>query len=130
MAYTPPTSADIIARYPAFAAVSPGLIEMIITEVGGWADATWPEGPRRLLVQYLTAHTLAVENAAGGGFGGATAGPISSSKVTAAGEIAVTYAKAAVASASGSDRSGLDQTPYGLDAKRLLRLYLGGPRIV
>ncbi len=61
MAYTPPLAADLIARFPAFAAVPAGAVAAALTEAGTRVDATWTSGDYALGVMLYAAHTLTLD---------------------------------------------------------------------
>ncbi len=61
MPSTPPTSADLIARFPAFAAVDPGVLATALSEAATRVDNTWTPGDYPLGVMLYAAHGLTLD---------------------------------------------------------------------
>ncbi len=125
MAYTEPTVADLVTRYPAFALVPISTVEMYLADAAGGADDSWLEAdfiPGRVA---LAAHMMAVT-----GLGTQT----EVQKFAAAGlrsvrsgSFSADFTDSAASRAAGG---GLDATPYGRAYKVLLKRNRGGPRLV
>jgi hypothetical protein len=131
MVYTPPTAADLKARFPEFSAVSDTLIDLLLAEAGAQVGETWVERDRKPATLYLAAHLLTMEGEPGrtvSGANGATAatGPMKRRKV---GDVETEFAGAGLGGSSGS-AAGYDQTIYGQHFARLLRMNFPGVAVV
>lgn len=122
MAITPPTAADLKARYPEFAPVGDALVSAVIGEAALFVDESWRESDRAPAILARAAHMLALEGeparAQGSGSGVAN-GTVRRVKV---GDVETEFApriQGAEASAMSSMSLGLTDTPYG---KRFLEL--------
>lgn len=125
MAYAIPTAAELIARYPAFAAVPPATIDVHIADASVQAvDTSWGETDYAPAIAAKAAHEMAL---LGLGDRGEAAG-YAAAGVTQirSGNFQASFSSDAVKKASGG---GLDATPYGVAYKRLLRKNRGGPRL-
>ena len=58
MAYTVPTSSDLQARYPAFAAVAGTTIDYWITDAQRFVDTSWTEGDYAPGILAMAAHNM------------------------------------------------------------------------
>lgn len=116
MAYTAPTPADLIARYPAFGAVLDATVQLWIDDAARYADATWPDLDRAAAVMAHAAHKMAELGL------GQSAVPLG-----------LTSFKSGTFSASVSDKTasatGLDATVYGREFKTLRDRLFRGPRL-
>jgi hypothetical protein len=115
MTITPPAAAELQARYPEFAGVGTGLIDLIIADAAAYVDTTWRTVDQIPAILALAAHMLAVEGKGTGG-GSAVSGPVSSVKV---GDVSTTFA--GVASGGAASMDGFGSTSYGLAFLRLRR---------
>ena len=61
MPYTVPTSADLAARFPAFAGVSPATLAAAIAEARGRVDTGWLPTDYAIAIMLLAAHTLTLD---------------------------------------------------------------------
>lgn len=125
MAYTVPTAADLIARYPAFSAVPSATIDVHIGDASTQAvDTSWAETDYAAAIAAKAAHEMALlglgEQGEAAGYAAAGVTQIRS------GNFQASFSGDAVKKASGG---GLDATPYGRAYKRLLRKNKGGPRL-
>lgn len=113
MAYTAPTSADLIARYPAFAAVATTTIDYWLAEAA-LDCALFPEDLRARAEMAWTAHRLAEQ--------GLGTTPVATG---------VTSFKSGTFSATVSDSiaglTGLEATIYGREVIDLRRRAFAGP---
>lgn len=126
MAYNAPTAADLIARYPAFAAVAVETINVHLADAAASdVDTTWAEADYAPAIAAAAAHRMAllgigesseVQKYARAGVTGIRTGNFSAN-----------FSDAKVAKASGD---GFDATPYGHAYKVLLKKNKGGPRII
>lgn len=126
MAYTIPTAADLIARYPAFANVATGTIDVHIADASTSAvDRSWIEADYSAAIAAKAAHEMALLGlgAQSESAGYAAAGVTS----IRSGNFQASFSADAVRKASGGS---LDATPYGQAYKRLLKKSKGGPRVV
>lgn len=126
MAYTIPTAANLIARYPAFAAVATATIDVHIADAATDAvDTSWPEALYAPAIAAKAAHEMALlglgEQGEAAGYAAAGVASIRT------GNFQASFSQGSVDRAS---RGGLDATPYGRAYKRLLRNAKGGPRVV
>ncbi|MEP9376201.1 DUF4054 domain-containing protein [Aquabacter sp. CN5-332] len=80
MAYTPPTVAELKARFPEFAARGDVLLGLVLDEAIAQVGETWIEADRKPATLYLAAHLLASQ---GSGAGGdvAISGPVKRDRV-------------------------------------------------
>lgn len=115
MAYTTPSSGDLTARFPAFAAVSGVTIAYWIDE-GEAQTASWPDTGRDRAVMAYAAHRMAELGI------GSTSIPVG-----------VTSFKSGTFSATVSDSvaglTGMDATVYGREFVTLRRVAFAGPRM-
>lgn len=126
MAYDTPTAADLIARYPAFAAVAEATIDVHIADASTQAvDTSWDETDYAPAIAAKAAHEMALLGlGAQGEAAGYAAAGVTSIK---SGNFQASFSADKVKKASGGT---LDATPYGKAYKRLLRKNKGGPRVV
>lgn len=69
MAYTPPTYAEFITRFPIFDDLikwPQAMVEAVIVEATNNIDNTWVEADYKPAIMYQTAHILSIDNAAEG----------------------------------------------------------------
>lgn len=121
MAYVPPTSTDLKARFPEFSSVSNTLLDLILAEASAQVGETWLERDRKPATLYLAAHMLAQEGEPGrsaGGTGGGTSGPVKRRKV---GDVETEFAGFSASSGAGGRASEYGSTAYGLRFLDLLR---------
>lgn len=126
MAYEIPTAADLIARYPAFAAVAPETIEIHIADAAAsGVDTSWAEADYAPAIVALAAHNMAL---LGLGDQGEAAG-YAAAGVTSirTGNFQASFSERRVNDASGG---GFAATVYGRIYKVLLQRNRGGPRVV
>lgn len=125
MAYTAPTVRDLVARYPAFAAVPISTVELYLTDALASIDESWVEVDYIPGACALAAHNMAVlgldtktevETYVAQGITRVRSGNF---------DLQISDAVAARV-ASG----GYDATPYGRAFKLLRKRNRGGPRIV
>ena len=126
MAYTIPTAANLIARYPAFANVATATIDVHIADAASDSvDTSWPEAYYAPAIAAKAAHEMALlglgsqSEAAGYAAAGVTS--------IRSGNFQASFSADTVKKASGG---GLDATYYGRAYKALLRKAKGGPRVV
>lgn len=124
MAYTPPTPANLIERYPAFTAVATPTIQYWLTDAERSVDESWTEGDYPIAIMALAAHNMTLAGL------GTDAAPIAGipTGVTKlkSGQLDVTFADdAAAARAAGS----LSATRYGSEYAALLRRNKAGARV-
>jgi len=126
MAYQIPTAANLIARYPAFAAVPTATIDVHIADAASAAvDTSWPEPYYAPAIAAKAAHEMALlgigeqSEAAGQAAAGVTS--------LRSGNFQVQFSADAVKRANDG---GLSATYYGRAYKVLLRKAKGGPRVV
>ena len=126
MAYVVPTAADLIARYPAFAAVPEITINVHISDAAAsGVDTSWAEGDYAPAIAALAAHTMSLV-----GLGAQSeAEGYARTGLTRirSGNFDASFSEARVAAASGG---GFNATMYGRQYYVLLRRNRGGPRIV
>lgn len=117
MAYAPPTSDDLIARYPAFANVSADTIDTWLLEAEAEC-AGFPEDYRARAELAYAAHMMADT-------GTLTAGS-SMAGVTSfrSADFSATFSDAA------ASRTGFNATSYGREFLALRRRFFGGPRLI
>jgi hypothetical protein len=125
MAYDLPTVADLIARYPAFAAVAEATINIHLADAATSVDTSWIEADYAPAITALAAHNMAL---LGIGAHGETAG-YARAGVTRirSGNFDASFSEGAVAKASGGE---FNATPYGRTYRTLLQRSKGGPRVV
>lgn len=69
MAYTPPTYAEFIARFPIFNNTvkwPQALVELVIVEATRNVDNSWVEADYKPAIMYQTAHLIATDNTEAG----------------------------------------------------------------
>ena len=116
MAYSAPTAAELIERYPAFAAVSVDTITLWLAEAAEEC-ASWPDDPRtRAEMAYAAARMAELVLGAGAVPAGVTS--------FRSGDFSATVSDAA------AGRTGFDSTVYGREFLMLRRRWRGGPRLV
>jgi len=123
MPYTVPTLAQFRTRFPAFAAKSDALIEMMLVEAAGRVDATWREADYQPAIMYLAAHLIAtdasqtgedIDDGSGTGDGDIDAESFSG--------MSISYKSASKTSAVSRLESDYDSTIYGRRFYHLLRV--------
>jgi len=124
MAYEAPTPEDLIARYPAFAAVDPDTIQYWLTDAERFVDESWTEGDYPIAIMALAAHNMVL------------AGLGTDAAATAELPGGVTNFKSGSLSVSFSDKAASDRaagalasTRYGAEFAALRRRNRGGPRV-
>lgn len=126
MAYEIPTAAELIARYPAFAAVPGATIDIHLADAAAnGADTSWVEADYAPAVIALAAHNMALLNI--GDHGEAAGFARAGLTRIRTGNFDAAFSEGKVAAASGG---GFDATPYGQIYKRLLRKNKAGPRVL
>lgn len=126
MSHTLPTVADLVARYPAFAAVPISTAETYIADAArDRVDTSWSATDYGPAILAAAAHEMALFGLASQSevAGYAAAGVTS----VRSGNFQASFSADAVKRASAG---GLDATPYGQAYKRLLKRNKGGPRVV
>lgn len=61
MAVLPPTAADLVGRFPTFAAVPAGTVAAALAEAGIRVDASWTAGDTSMGVMLYAAHVLTLD---------------------------------------------------------------------
>ncbi len=113
MPYTLPTSTEFIARFPAFAAVDDGYIDLMIGEAARNVDDSWAELDYQPAIMFLAAHNMVEEGILGRDID--ASGAITSSKL---GDAQDSYA-----SPVNSDSSSIyGSTVYGRRFAQLQRV--------
>jgi hypothetical protein len=113
MAYSPATSADLILRHPAFAAVASDTIDYWLAE-GVTETATWSDDARARGEIAYAAHLMA----AAGALGGPVVAGVTSFK---SGSFSANIAE------SVASRTGFEATSYGQEYLALRRREFSGP---
>lgn len=116
MAYTAPTPANLVAKYPKLAQVPSATIQIWLTEAATEC-AGWPEDIRARAEMLYAAHHLMVS----GAIKTVTGSGVTSFK---SGDFSVTVGDQAAA------RTGYSATEYGRQFSALMYRCFGGPRIV
>lgn len=119
MAYTIPTYADFIARFPIFADREQTTIELLLAESAGNIDETWIEKDYAPAIMYLTAHNLALDNSADGEaveIGGQSA--IASESF---GGMSISYANSGAGASDSVSKTQWGLTAYGRRYYNLLQ---------
>lgn len=125
MPYTPPTPADLQARYPAFASVGEPTIQIWLDDAARIVTEAWDDVDFRPGRMALAAHLMALQ-----GIGSTdTVAGVSLAGLTSfkSGTFSLTKSEAA---ASESLRDGYGSTVYGREFAPMLRRNVGGPRLV
>lgn len=124
MPYTIPTAAQFKAKFPTFAAVADGTIDLAITEASASVDTSWVEAGFQPAILYLAAHIMTTDGVvlAGSDLGSAAgvinAGLVEEMKV---GDVMVKLGGAASSGGAGGSMSGYRSTGYGQRYLELLR---------
>lgn len=121
MAYTVPTYADFITRFPIFndvATYPQAVVEALIVEATNTIDTSWREVDYTPAILYLTAHLLALDNSSEGDAVD-IGGPQNVSAESFAG-MSVAYSDTAATPGSAA-ASSYGQTSYGRRYYELLR---------
>lgn len=111
MSFTPPTAAEVKARFPEFAAVADATIEAIIEEAASFVDDTWIEGDAPAAVMFYTAHELVM--AGQGTSAAAKLSAIGDFSRIKSGDLEVSRGTQSTVTGSGADGT-LAQSRYGL----------------
>lgn len=122
MAYVPPTSTDLKARFPEFSSVSDTLLDLILAEAQEQVGETWLERDRKPATLYLAAHMLAMEGEPGRSAGGTSGGITGPMKSRTVGDVRTEFAGFSVSGGGASTDAGYEMTAYGRQFLRLLRL--------
>lgn len=124
MAYTKPTPAELIARYPAFTDVASDVRQYWLTDAERFVDESWTETDYAPALMAMAAHNMTLAGL--GSDAAATADIPSGISKLKSGSLDVTFTESAAnARAAGS----LDATRYGAEYKLLLKRNKGGPRV-
>lgn len=125
MAYAAPTVRDLVARYPAFAAVPISTVELYLADATGVIDESWVERDYIPAACALAAHNMAV------------LGLDKKTEVETYVSQGITRVRSgnfdlqiSDAVASRAAAGGYDATPYGRAFRVLRRRNCAGPRIV
>lgn len=122
MAFTPPTSADLAARFPRFAAVPGASIDVYLTDAERVVDESWMEGDFAMGRMLYACHLMTLEGLGTG----------AESEQALAGASGFKVMKSGALTLERFDRkegsSSLDATSYGSRFKALQRVNKGGPR--
>lgn len=116
--YTKPIAGHLIARYPAFSAVSPSTVSFWLTDAERYVTEAWSEGDYAAGLMALAAHNMAL---AGYGTGGTLAQIPRGVSRFKSGSLDVTLTDQA------ANGSGYDSTIYGAEYASLLRRNRAGP---
>lgn len=125
MAYTAPTVANLVTRYPAFASVPISTVGAALADAAGGADESWLEADYIPALVALAAHNMALV-----GLGVQTEAERYAAqgvRAVRSGGFSVDFSEAA---ANRASKGGLDATPYGRAYKALLKRNRGGPLLV
>lgn len=125
--FTKPRPADLIARFPAFAAVAPGTIAYWLLDAESIVTADWGETDYRPALMELAAHNMVKNGVVGISVG--TVGDIAAKGVTdfKSASFSVSLESSAAKRFSGT---GYASTQYGADFAMRLRRNAGGPRLI
>lgn len=112
MAHTPPTAAQLKARYPAFDSVSTDVVTAAISDAGRWVDNSWTEGDYANAIMLLACHFMYQEGLlhTGGGASPAVSGPVTSRSL---GDASVSYASPGASGVKDYSSLDLQRTIYG-----------------
>lgn len=124
--YAKPSPSDLIARYPAFAAVATTTIQYWLTDAERMVDTSWLEGDYAVGLMSLAAHNMTLIGLGAGATAAAAAAGASGYKVMRSG--ALTLERFEDSSSSGS--AGTASTSYGSEFAALLRRNKAGPRVM
>jgi hypothetical protein len=123
MAYEAPEPAELILRYPAFAAVDEAVIQYWLTDAEREVGTTWIEADYAPALMALAAHNMTLA-----GYGTDAASTELPSGITSfkSAELSVSFAnEVAAANAAGAYAA----TRYGVEFRRLQRRSKAGPRV-
>lgn len=122
--YAKPTAAHLMARYPAFASVDAGTVQIWLTDAERFVDDTWLEADYAAALMALAAHNMAMI-----GLGTQTAAGALPAGVTRfkSGAMDLTISDSAAAAMA---RGGYDATMYGREYERLRHRSFAGPRTI
>lgn len=123
MAYTAPTAATFVARFPRFTSVDDGVIGTALTEAESWVDESWTEEDFALARMLYAAHSLTLDGHGTGAESETFAAGAGGFKSMKSGALTLDRFD------TGKARGGLDETSYGQRFAVLLRKNKGGPRI-
>ncbi len=118
MSYVPPVAADLVARFPTFAAVPTGTVTNALAEAAIRVDSTWTSGDYAMGVMLYAAHLMTLD---GLGTGAEAA-------LAAAGGLGMSSFKSGALSlerrapAGPADGNILAETTYGRRFQALLRV--------
>jgi hypothetical protein len=130
MVYSPPTAADLKARFPEFVPVGDSLINLLLAEAGAQVGETWVKRDRKPATLYLAAHLLTMEGEPGRtatGQSSAASGPVRRRKV---GDVEMEFATPGATGRFAQASIGLDGSVYGQQFMRLQRLNFPGVAVV
>lgn len=119
-----PSAAHLVARYPAFASVSPATIRTWLTDAERFVDTSWPEADYAAALMALAAHNMELLGIGStSGAGGLPAG-VTRFK---SGSMDVSISEDAAAAGA---KGGYASTVYGREFALLQRRSFGGPRVI
>lgn len=139
--HTAPDSELFLIRFPLFAPVDVGLIQMALIEAGVQVDTAWQAAHYQMAIMYLAAHNLYMEgypqratDAAPGAGSAVAPGALKKSEV---GDVVTEYHAPSVATSGSAaadniapTASELQRSHYGRSYAKLLRINRGMPRVM
>ena len=118
MPYVVPAAADLVARFPAFAAVSADVVGNAIVEAQTRVDESWLPSDYTIAIMLLAAHTLTLDGQGAGAEAAMAAAGAMGFRSLHSGSLGLDREPAP----SGGHPSMLEQTSYGRRFLALLRV--------
>lgn len=128
MAYSPPTPAQMKARFPKFAAVDDSVLQQGLDEAARVVDETWPEDDFAMGRMLYAAHVLTLD-----GFGEGTEAQLNAEGVgdfqsIKLGTLSLSrFEKGAASKTGNAFLDGLNSTTYGQRFLAIAARFAGGP---
>lgn len=126
MAYTAPTVRDLVARFPAFAAVPISTVEVYLNDALGMVSESWAEADYIPAACALAAHNMAVLGLDNGKTEAETYAAQGVTSVRSGNFSMQISESVAIKAAAG----GFDSTPYGRQFAVIRRRNRAGPRLI
>jgi hypothetical protein len=122
MSYTEPAPADLIARFPAFAAVTESIIQDALDEASNRVDSTWEDADAPIAIMLLACHNMSLD-----GLGSGVVSQIAQMgalgfQTMKSGSLTLSGPRLSKASSPSAILADLQQTPYGIRFRSLLAL--------
>jgi len=130
MAYSPPTPAQMKARFPKFAAVDESVLQQGLDEAARVVDESWPEGDFAMGRMLYAAHVLTLDGIGAGTEAQLNAEGVGNFQSIKLGSLSLSQFDKSDASRTGNAfLDGLNSTTYGQRFLAIAARFAGGPLV-